>query len=160
MVGKTGIAVALARAIGAVHLRIDSIEQALRNSHVTISGPEGYVVAYAVAEDNLRLGRTVIADSVNPVEETRSAWREVARRAGKDCVEIEIVCSDQAEHRRRVETRVVDISGHQLPTWKQVCAREYESWQAGIVVDSARRNIEESVSTLRKESEDLGYARW
>ncbi len=34
-------------------------------SYVTISGPEGYVVAYAM--DNLRLGRTVIADSVNPV---------------------------------------------------------------------------------------------
>ena len=93
--GKTAIATALAQAIGAVHLRIDSIEQALRNSDVAISGPEGYVVAYAVAEDNLRLGHTVIADSVNPVEVTRSAWREVARRAGKRCIEIEIVCSDE-----------------------------------------------------------------
>lgn len=41
-----------------MHLRIDSIEQALRNSNVEISGPEGYEVAYAIAEDNLRLGRT------------------------------------------------------------------------------------------------------
>ena len=65
--GKTSIATGLARDISAVHLRIDSIEQALRNSNVTISGPEGYEVAYAIAEDNLRLGRTVIADSVNPI---------------------------------------------------------------------------------------------
>ncbi|MCY4111185.1 MAG: adenylyl-sulfate kinase, partial [Chloroflexi bacterium] len=50
-VGKTAIATELARGIGAVHLRIDSIEQALRNSGVEISGPEGYVVADAVAED-------------------------------------------------------------------------------------------------------------
>ena len=71
-VGKTAIATALAREMDAVHLRIDSIEQALRNSGVTISGPEGYVVAYAIARDNLNLGRTVIADSVNPVEITRS----------------------------------------------------------------------------------------
>ena len=156
--GKTGIAVALARSIGAVHLRIDSIEQALRNSHVNISGLEGYSVAYAVAEDNLRLGRTVIADSVNPVEETRVAWREVARRAGNGYVEIEIVCSDQAEHQRRVESRVADIAGHQLPTWQQVCDREYEPWQAGIVVDTAGREIDASFSELRKKLEDLGHA--
>ena len=79
-VGKTAIAAGLARGVEAVHLRIDSIEQALRDSGVEIAGPEGYVVAYAVAEDNLRLGRTVIADSVNPVEVTRAAWRDVARR--------------------------------------------------------------------------------
>ena len=139
-----------------MHLRIDSIEQTLRNSYVNISGLEGYAVAYAVAEDNLRLGRTVIADSVNPVEETRVAWREVARRAGNGYVEIEIVCSDQAEHRRRVESRVADIAGHQLPTWQQVCARGYESWQADVIVDTAGRNIEASVSTLRKKLEDVG----
>ena len=68
--GKTSIATGLARSIKAVHLLIDSIEQALRNSNVAIFGPKGYVVAYAVAEDNLRLGRTVIADSVNPIEAT------------------------------------------------------------------------------------------
>ena len=148
--GKTGLATRLARATDAVHVRIDSIEQALRNSGVSISGPEGYVVAYEIAADNLRLGHTVIADSVNPVEETREAWREVARRAGKGYAEIEIVCSDQAEHRRRVETREPDIAGHHLPTWRQVCDREYESWQADIVVDTAGQHIEASVAELRK----------
>lgn len=149
-VGKTAIANALAQAIGAVHLRIDSIEQALRNSDVAISGPEGYVVAYAVAEDNLRLGHTVIADSVNPVEVTRSAWRGVARRADKLCIEIEIVCSDEVEHRRRVESRSADIADHRLPTWQQVCDRDYEPWDAGIVIDTAGQNIQASVSALRK----------
>lgn len=148
-VGKTAIAKGLARAIGAVHLRIDSIEQALRNSSVTITGPEGYVVAYAVAEDNLRLGRAVIADSVNPIEVTRAAWRDVAQRAGVTFVEIEIVCSDRSEHRRRVESRVADIAGHQLPTWQQVCDREYEPWQIGIVIDTAGRDIQASVTELQ-----------
>ena len=147
-VGKTAIARGLARAIGAVHLRIDSIEQALRTSSVTITGPEGYVVAYAIAEDNLRLGRAVIADSVNPIELTRAAWRDVAARAGTSFIEIEIVCSDQTEHRRRVETRVADIAGHQLPTWQQVCDREYEPWQAGIFIDTAGQHIEASVAAL------------
>ena len=51
-VGKTTIARALATAIGAVHLRIDSIEQALRRCGVTVEA-EGYVAAYAVAEDRV-----------------------------------------------------------------------------------------------------------
>lgn len=41
----------------------------------------GYRVAYALADDNLRLGRTVIADSVNPIGLTRDAWLSVADRA-------------------------------------------------------------------------------
>ena len=140
-----------------MHLRIDSIEQALRNSHVAISGPEGYVAAYAIAEDNLRLGHTVIADSVNPVGETRAAWREVAGQAGQRYVEIEVVCSNPVEHRRRVESRVPDITGLRLPMWRQVCDREYESWQAGIVVNTAGMHVDESVAELRKKLEDLGH---
>ena len=156
--GKTAIATGLARDIQAVHLRIDSIEQALRNSQATISGPEGYVVAYAIAEDNLRLGRTVIADSVNPVEATRAAWREVAQRAGKRYIEIEIVCSDRTEHRRRVESRIADIVRHELPTWQQVCARQYESWKAAIVIDTAGQHIKASVSVLRERVEGFEQA--
>ena len=127
----------------------------MRNSGVDVSGPEGYEVAYAIAADNLRLGRTVIVDSVNPIEVTRSAWRGVAQRTGRRYVEIEVVCSDRAEHRRRVETRTADIAGHLLPTWQDVCEREYEAWQAGIVVDTAGRHIEACVSALREELEGL-----
>ena len=147
-VGKTAIATGLAEAIQAVHLRIDSIEQAMRNSGVAVVGPEGYEVAYAVAKDNLRLGHVVIADSVNPVEATRAAWRNVAQRAGTGCVEIEVVCSDRTEHRRRVETRQPDIPGHRLPTWEQVCDREYEPWEARIVVDTAGQVVEVCVAAL------------
>ena len=50
----------LARQIGAIYLRIDSIEQAMlgaTNGSQPV-GEAGYCVAYAVAEDNLRIGRT------------------------------------------------------------------------------------------------------
>jgi predicted kinase len=33
----------------------------------------GYRVAHVVAEDNLRMGRTVVADGVNPVQISRDA---------------------------------------------------------------------------------------
>ena len=152
-VGKTSIARELATAAGAVHLRIDSIEQALRACGWTLEG-EGYAVAYAVAEDNLRLGRIVIADSVNPWPLTRNAWRAVATRAGVRAVEIEIVCSDTEIHRHRVESRVADIPGHVLPTWTDVIERDYRRWDGDrVVIDTAtqdvRRSVEEILAAIR-----------
>ena len=47
-VGKTTIARELAGAMGAVHVRIDSIEQALRDMGQEVGG-EGYAVAYPSA---------------------------------------------------------------------------------------------------------------
>jgi predicted kinase len=149
--GKTTIAKQLARQISAVYLRIDTIEQALRDSATALEvNEEGYRIAYAVAEDNLRLGQTVIADSVNPVCLTRDAWIGVAHRVSARAVEVEVICSDPQLHRQRVETRVVDISGLKLPTWDQVVAREYDRWQREhIVIDTAGRSAAESVEQLR-----------
>jgi predicted kinase len=66
--GKSSIARGLAKEIGAVWLRIDSIEQAIKESGVVPRAMDdvGYRAAYAVAQDNLHLGRDVIGDSVNP----------------------------------------------------------------------------------------------
>ena len=150
--GKTTIARELARQLGAVHVRIDSIEQAIRESGVvTVSLDDaGYRVGYAVAEDNLRLGHPAIADSVNPLSLTRNAWVEVANRAGVDFVEVEITCSDPQEHKRRVETRTPDIPGLRRPTWSEVVARDYEPWdRERIVIDTAHASLEHSMETLR-----------
>jgi predicted kinase len=152
-VGKTAIARQLARFIGAVHLRIDSIEQAIRASGA-VSQPlndAGYCVAYAVAEDNLRIGRTVIADSVNPLHITREAWVGVANRLQVRAIEIEVTCSDIDEHRRRVATRITDIPGLKLPTWEEVAGREYHPWdREHLVIDTAGRTVEQNVETIRK----------
>ena len=127
--GKTAVASLVATTVGAVHLRIDSIEQALRNIGREIEA-DGYVAAYAIAEDNLRLGQTVIADCVNPWPATRAAWRSVAARAGVRAIEVEVVCSDLDEHRRRIESRVADIPGHRVPTWAEVLAHDYRTWDS------------------------------
>ena len=110
----------MARKIGVVCLRIDSIEQAIRNSSV-VPGPlndAGYRIGYAVAEDNFCLGRDVISDSVNPWTLTRDACRAVGLRAGARVVEVEMICSDQEEHRRRVESRAHEVTGLILPDWE------------------------------------------
>lgn len=150
-VGKTTIARELSRALDAVHVRIDSIEQAIRESCV---GPvslddAGYRVGYAVAADNLRLGRHVIADSVNPIPITRDAWLAVASAAGATAVEVEVVCSNQSEHRRRVERRAVDISGLTPPSWQDVIARDYRPWAgAQLVVDTTSRTPSDSAAEI------------
>ncbi len=151
-VGKTTLARELARQIGATHLRIDSIEQAIRDSAVgnhTLADV-GYRVAYAVAEDNLRIGRTVIADSVNPLQLTRDAWVNVAKRAGVRAVEIEVTCSVPEEHRRRVEARLADIPGMTMPTWADVVGREYHTWdREHLVIDSVTQTIDENIRVIR-----------
>jgi len=151
-VGKTTIARELARQLGAVHVRIDSIEQVIRDSRVVSSllDDAGYRVGYAVAADNLLVGRTVVADSVNPLPATRDAWTAVAQRAGVIAVEIEITCSDRAEHKMRVDTRTSDIVGLALPTWQAVVDRDYAAWdRERIVLDTAGCSVEHNVQMLR-----------
>jgi len=149
--GKTALARRLSESRGAVYVRIDSIEQTIRsaNGPAFEIGDVGYRVGYAIARDNLRAGRSVVADSVNPFRESRDAWRAVGNDCGVSTVEIEVICSDLTEHRRRVHSRDSDISGLVLPTWEAVLACEYHPWHRDrVVVDTAGRTIEQSLGEL------------
>lgn len=156
--GKTTLAKGLARQLKAAHVRIDKIEQTMRDKRAPDEdvGSVGYLVGYALAEDELRLGQSVVADSVNPLELTRDAWRSVAGRTHVPVVEVEVVCSDKAEHRRRIETRESDIPGMVLPSWKDVENRDYEPWKRKrIVIDTAGKPLEESLGELDRKLASL-----
>ena len=101
--GKTTLARELARRLKFMYLRIDTVEQAIIASRLLPdAGSAGYFVGYAVVADNLSLGLTVVeADSVNSLTVTRDAWIEVAKTTGTAFVEIEVICSDPVEHRRK-----------------------------------------------------------
>jgi predicted kinase len=137
--GKTAIARELVARLPSVYLRIDTIEHALlKATALEDVGPAGYVVAYEVARSNLALGMTVVADCVNPLSVTREAWRAVAASTSSGLLEVEIVCSDRTEHRRRVEGRRTDVRDFTLPSWEAVLHHEYEAWTASrLVIDSA-----------------------
>jgi len=147
--GKTTLSRSVAQRIHAVYLRIDTIEQALRDlCSVDVQG-EGYRLSYRIAADNLRLGISVVADSCNPIELTRREWEQVALEAQAEYVNIEVICSDAWEHRRRVETRLSTVSGLRLPTWREVEKREYHAWTVDrIVIDTANRSEVECVADL------------
>ena len=144
--GKSTIAREVARALGATHLRIDAIENALIHSGelAVPIGAAGYLVAYALAAENLRLGLAVIADSVNPIPLTRAAWRETARKADAPALEVEIFCSDPALHRQRLEARVENMEGQRPITWAEVTARGYQPWtETALRLDTATLSVEE-----------------
>ena len=129
------------------------IEQAIRSGGVLANGvgPAGYLVAYALAAANLELGHTVVADGVNPLGITRAAWRDTATRAGARLFDVEITCSDLAEHRRRVEARQADIDAFVLPGWSDVLRHEYEPWSpAPFRIDTAGRSVAENVASIRR----------
>ncbi len=149
--GKSSLAKRLAQEYRAVWLRIDTIEQALRELFgVDVQG-EGYRLAYRVAADNLKSGLHVVADSCNPWELTRREWNRTAKECGAEAIDIEVVCSDSAEHRQRVETRESEVAGLKLPAWDEVCTREYHPWNSKrITIDTAGRSIEESFEELKK----------
>jgi predicted kinase len=147
--GKSTLAQLLAAHVGAAYVRIDTIEQALRElCSIDVRG-EGYGLAYSVATDSLRLGISVVADSCNPIELTRREWARVARESGAQYVNIEVVCSDVGEHRKRVETRRSTVPGLTLPTWRDVIEREYDDWTVDrVVLDTFGRSERECLDDL------------
>ncbi len=147
--GKSTLAQELSIATGFMYLRIDTVELGLIDlCNFNVEG-EGYRLSYRVAQDNLKLGISVIADSCNPIELTRSEWNQVAIESKASFVNIEVVCSDISEHRMRVENRKSAIKGHKLPTWKDVENREYHSWrEERLVIDTAGKIVSKSVQEL------------
>ncbi|ASQ45167.1 AAA family ATPase [Legionella clemsonensis] len=150
--GKTTLSKQLAKQLKAVYLRIDTVEQAFKKFSGFAEkrvGPEGYMISYAIALDNLKLGLSVVADSVNPIAITRNAWRKVAMDANTPFIEIELVCSNAKAHQRRIETRKADIPGHRLPNWIDVLNRDYEPWLSkSMTLDTSEYSIEESVELI------------
>lgn len=128
--GKTTLANGLARRLSAAYLRIDAIEtaiQVVRGDHEQV-GVEGYVVAHFLARSNLAVGRPVVVDAVCPVPESRTGWADTAATGGGALVVLETSLPDVGEHRRRVEDRLPDMPGQQVPAWDAVQSLDWTPW--------------------------------
>ena len=133
-------------------LRIDSIEQALRDSGEMLPGMPagaGYYVAAAVARDVLDSGGDALVECVNPLPLTRRLWEETASDLGARFLAVELICSDEAEHRRRAQQRVSDIKGLDLPGWQEITHRDYVPWpEADLRLDTARLTATEAARAI------------
>ena len=64
--------------------------------------------------------RAFIVDAVNAAESARLQWRDLASRADVRLRVIEVVCSDEALHRARLEKRERGLPHLEETTWRAV----------------------------------------
>ncbi|GIM97486.1 AAA family ATPase [Paractinoplanes toevensis] len=154
-VGKSTLAARVATELPAAVLAVDLVDFTLQRYDVTEPRPgyAAYGVVAALAEAQLRIGHHVIIDAVSPVKAARQLWIEVAERAGVPLKVVEVVCGDDAEHRRRVEARYAARDHDGVPDWVRVLERqkEYEPYLGPrLVVDTylAKDPVEPVVAYL------------
>lgn len=158
--GKSTIAAAAARRLGCAVVSVDPVEAAMWVAGIDPTQPTGlaaYVVAETITQEQLRLGHDVIVDAVNAVEPARQQWRDLAGRTGVALLFVEVITSDDREHRRRLEKRERGIEGFPEPTWESIEARRvgFAGWtedrlrldflrepavNAGLVVAAVKRS--------------------
>jgi predicted kinase len=148
-VGKSTLAARLSKHLGATYLRVDTIEQSLKDLYGLDVYAEGYQLAYRLASDNLNQGLSVVGDSCNSVQESRAEWEQTAINAGAKYINIEICCSDKNEHKARLEDRNSPVEGLNMPSWESVKVRVFHSWKTSVVtIDTAGESSEQSIQKL------------
>lgn len=131
--GKTTVASEVARRTDAVHLSIDTVEDALLGAGFANSwetGVAAYEAVRASAEQNLRLRRVVVVDAVNDSEPARDTWRRAAATTDASLMFVLLTLADEAQHRQRLEGRSRNLTSLPEPSWNDVLDRQaaYEPW--------------------------------
>lgn len=148
-VGKSTLSRELAQVLAATYLGIDACEAGIMQSALARDDvmDAGYRALWGIARENLEIGLDVVADSVNPVTETRNGWRNVAHLTRATLIEIEVICSDEKQHRTRVEARHGEDP--EQPDWSTVAARRYvPRSEPRIVIDTFGRSADECLADL------------
>lgn len=132
--GKSTLATALAHRLGVPVLSVDTIEHAMLQAGLTPGwdvGVAAYEVAGAVATQHLTSGRSVIVDAVSDSEASRETWRVAVARGQAELRIVEVRCSDELEHRRRLSKRRRGLTQIAEPTWADVERRAaaYAPWR-------------------------------
>lgn len=131
--GKSAVAQQLRERLGHPVVSVDQIESAVLSAGIDSDQPTGlaaYLVAETLAGNVLESGQSVIVDAVNAVGPAREQWVGLAARHGNALTFIEVVCSDPAVHRERLEARSRDLPHVTEPTWHAVeqSLDEYDEW--------------------------------
>jgi uncharacterized protein with von Willebrand factor type A (vWA) domain len=102
-----------------------------------------------VAHDNLKLGINVVADCCNPCKLTRNEWESIAEKSNADYINIEVICSNHIEHKKRAETRISQIENMKLPDWESIINRDYQPWHKDVIIlDTASKTVKQSFVEL------------
>jgi predicted kinase len=123
--GKSTIAGPLARALGAVVVAVDAIEDGLLAAAVPpeLAGLAAYLAAERVGEENLRAGITVVIDAVNDHPLARRQWVDLAGRTGADLRFVELLPPSAEQHRERLQGRARRFRHLPEPAWTSLPER-------------------------------------
>lgn len=149
--GKSTIAQELGHRLGWPVIDKDAVRDLLPDELGGIS----YEAMLALAERQLRIGLSVIADSPLGYGRAYAKAHEVSANTGAHMLVIECECSDAAEWRRRIEQRSgTGLAAHHATDWSKVeafhertAADRYEADVPTLKVDSAH-SLERILPTI------------
>jgi predicted kinase len=149
--GKSSIAESIAEKLRIPLFSVDPIESAVIKAGFKKSfetGLAAYLVAEILADEQLKLGNSVIIDAVNAEEEGKDVWRGLAKKHNLELVIVNVVLDDVELHKQRLESRVRNLHGFSEITWDKVEARKkvFTSWKEPLVQLDASSNIESNVN--------------
>ncbi len=156
--GKSTLAERIARRLQIPVFSVDPIESAIITSGIPRSfetGVAGYVVAAALASEQLKLGISVIVDAVNAEEEGKDVWRHLAAKHNLTMTILEVFVSDPSVHRQRLQVRVRNLHGFPEVTWERVEDRQkcYTPWTEPTLrldaLDDLDKNVETAIQYIQ-----------
>lgn len=147
--GKSTIAELLAQRLRLPIFSVDPIESAIVKAGIARTfetGLAAYLVAATLADEQLKLGSSVIIDAVNAEEEGKDIWRGLAKKHGVELI-ILLVALERSLHRQRLESRVRNLHGFSEVTWDNVEARRkaFTAWQEPVLELDTSCDVEMSV---------------
>ncbi|HEY7339315.1 MAG TPA: AAA family ATPase [Ktedonobacterales bacterium] len=150
--GKSTIAELLAKRLRLPIFSVDPIESAIITAGIAKSfetGLAAYLVAATLADEQIKLGNSVIIDAVNAEEEGKDVWRGLAKKHGVELI-ILLVALERSLHKQRLESRVRNLHGFSEVTWDKVEARRKEvtPWKEPVLELDASRDVEMSVEMV------------
>jgi predicted kinase len=162
--GKSSLAEAVGRKLAIPVFAKDWLEGVLVRCELqpaTEAAPSlgfaGYELLTTLAERQLRLGQSVILDCVAGPQAIRAEWQALAAQYGAGWRVIECLCSDEAEHRSRLQRRVRGIPGWHELDWGDVqkVAAYYAPWQEPRLVLDAVQPWEDNLAAALRYLEQV-----
>lgn len=162
--GKSTLAEAVAKELKLPIFSVDPIEASIIKANIPKSfetGHAAYLVAETLAEEQFKLGQSVVIDAVNAEEEAKDVWRNLSQKCNAELVVIECFTSNIELHKKRIEARVRNLHGFPEITWERVQNRKaaYTDWKEPTLrVDTAKElesNTKEAITYIRSSKGSL-----
>jgi len=162
--GKSSLARAVARQLGALYLDKDTIKDCAMaladrtrlDAAREIAGPLSYELLVDLARDNLTLGLSVVLDSPAGYRVFRDKVKQLARSVKADLQLIECICTDEHLLRQRVESRGAGLPPYRTRDWatyQRERARFERLTGRRLVIDTAESlsvNLRKVLTYLRQ----------